>query len=179
MKTIKSHRQMLRRICTLSQVAGWAMIAMGLLGVGVLAFEGRNIAGHVGMRGIFSESANVVNNILTGLAVLGMVQFIRYVVEEDSEPGWLLRNGHIILCLFALSPLLTWGLHGWPQLWVMWKMFINHPSNQMIPMGLPVGVAMSTLVSLLPTITTVLCFLGIAASLRSVLPILAESKTLA
>jgi len=186
--TTQPHRQMLRRICTLGRVAGWAMIVMGVLRVGVLAFEGwitaplnvgRTQPALFGMQWFLGQSVVAVDHILTGLVVLGMVQFIRYVVEEGAEPRWLLRNGHIILCLFALSLLLTWGLRDWPQMWNVLEPVLTRPPEQMIPMSLPLGVALTVLVALLPTITKALCVLGIAATLRTVLPIMAESKTLA
>ena len=171
------NRQMLRRICTLSQIAGWAMIAMAVLGVAGTANAG--LVAHMGTRGILSSSMDTVGAILTGLVVMGMAQFIRYVVEEDTEPRWLLRNGHIILCLFALSLLLSWCLHGWPQMWRMWEIFLTSSPEQMIPMGREIGIASATVILLLPPITRALCVLGIAAMLRTVLPILGESKTLA
>lgn len=174
--TTQPHRQTLRRICTLSQVAGWAMIAMGVLGVGGTAYAG--LVAHIGTRGILFNSMDAVGDILTGLVVLGMAQFIRYVVEEDTEPRWLLRNGHIILCLLALSLFLSGSLHVWPQMWRMWEIFLTSSPKQMIPMGREIGVASTTVILLLPPITRALCVLGIAAMLRTVLPILGESKTL-
>ena len=170
-------RQMLRRICKLGRVAGWAMIALGILGVGSYGYA--HFVAHVDSQPTLYQSILTVSDILTGLLVLSTVQFIRYVVEEDTEPRWFLRNGHIILGLFALFLFLTGALYGWPQLRVGLDMALSHPPEHMIPMGRELGIAFFTLIFLLPPITKALCVLGVAAMLRTVLPILAESKTLA
>ncbi len=180
------NRKMLKKICTLGRVAGWAIIAMGILRVGGIAHLSWGLPGF-GMQNILASSlfivkpmlSGVVGPILIGLAVLGTVQFIRYAVEEGDKPRWLLRNGHIILCLYASYLLLTGSLLHWPLLWTTWEDFLNRSPEQMIPMGRALGIASTTLIIMLPPITKVLCVLGIAAALRTVLPILAESKTLA
>lgn len=170
-------RQMLRRIYTLSQVAGWAMILMGVLGVFGAAYTSR-VVPQFGTHDIFQCSIEIAGEILVGLIVLAMAQFIRYVVEENTEPGWFLRNAPIILCLFALFLLLTGCLHSWPQLRNGWEL-LSRPPGQPAPMLRGLGIAGISLLTLLPHVTKVLCVLGIAAMLRTVLPILAESKTLA
>ncbi|MFH0793037.1 MAG: hypothetical protein V2A74_03285 [bacterium] len=171
------NRQMLRRICKLGQVAGWAMIALGVLGVGGYAYA--HLIAHVNSQPTLYQSILTVSDILTGLLVLTSAQFVRYVIEEDAEPGWFLRNGHIILGFFALFLFLTGVLYGWPQLWTGLSMFSFHPPEHMIPMGRELGVASITLITFLPPTTKALCVLGVAAMLRTVLPILTESKTLA
>jgi hypothetical protein len=155
------------------------MIAMGVFGVGTLVFAGHNIIALVGLRRFLVESVGAVDDLLTGLVVVGMVQFIRYVVEEDSEPRWLLRNGHIILCLLAFSLLLTSGLRSWPQGWNNLALVFACSPEQMVPMDRRLGVAFLEFTAWLPVFTKVLCVLGIAVTLRTVLPIMAESKTLA
>ena len=47
------------------------------------------------------------NIIFYGLAILGFVQFIRYLVEEDYKPGWILRHGDIFFYLYALFIILS------------------------------------------------------------------------
>jgi len=169
------HKQMLRRICMLGRVAGWAMIALGVLGVPSAAYAVLVAHIDIGVRGILNGGLDIFGQILTGLLVLVTVQFIRFAVEEATEPGWLLHKGHFILFFFALFLLATWGERNLHGLWYQYRMFHGH----MIPMGRPLGIALVTIVYVLPIFTKVLCVLGIAAILRSVLPIMAESKTLA
>jgi hypothetical protein len=152
---------------------------MGVWVVFGTALEGRSLVALVGMHTVLVMTADVVGQILTGLVVLAMVQFICYVVEEDSEPRWLLRNAHIILCLLAFSLLLNTGLRSWPQGWINLELIFGRSPDQMVSMDRRLGVAWMQFELLLPVFTKVLCVLGIAAILRTVLPVLAESKTLA
>lgn len=173
----QSNRQTLRRICKLGQIAGWVVIAVGVLEVGSYAYA--HLVAHVNAQPTLYQSMVASSNILAGLLVLTTAQFVRYAVEEDAEPRWFLRHGHVIMGFFALYLFLTGSLYGWAQMRPMCEMFLTHPPEQMIPMGREIGVVSAILMCLLPPITKALCVLGIAAILRTVLPIMAESKTLA
>jgi hypothetical protein len=167
---------MLRRLCTLGRVAGWALIVLGGLVVGGLAAQNSALVGG-GVQFTISGGLAAVDDILTGLLVLATVQFIRYVLDEDTEPGWLLRNVHIVLSLFALYLLIYGGMQFGPFWWTFLNRHVaNSPENTM---GWTVLVVVSTVTMFLPLVTKVLCFLGMAAILRTVLPVMAESKTLA
>ena len=170
----QSHKQMLQRISTLGRVAGWAMIGIGLVQLIYLPYHiSWNTVGALSRRIVYFGYANSGDNILSGLIILGLVQLIRYVCEEKSEPGWFLRNGHIILCLYALFLLIVGGMKSYPFLSDYWN---NFKPEHMIQEGHEFFIL---LMILLPIITKAICFLGIAALLRNVLPVLAESKTLA
>jgi len=173
----------LRRICTLGRVAGWAMIAMGLLGIVSIATLIRQrlylIIVPVYTHGLVYNAVQSVGDILTGLVILGTVQFIRFAIEEGAEPRWLLRNGHFFLYLFALFLLVTGGLQNWPMDWRGLQSILTHSPENMIPLGKPLGVAFFTLLALVQAVPKALCVLGLAVVLRTVLPILGESKTLA
>ena len=172
----ESNRQMLRRVCSLSRFAGWAMIVLGILGVGGTVYAIRMTEAQITLRQHWTEP---IGQILTGLLVLGTVQFIRYAVEEGTEAKWLLRKGHLILYCFALF-VLGMGIRGnWPLTGVMWGLISNRPPEQMIPMGREIVFASLTFIVLVPPMAKALCILGIAVLLRTVLPIVAESKTLA
>ncbi len=168
------HRKTLGRICTLGRVAGWGMIALGFLSIGSIYFY---VAGFVGpdsqtsLHEVVSAViprvlSPLIDHFLTGLLVLGMVQLVRYAMAEGTEPRWLLRKGHIILSVFAVSLLLAGLLHNWSTL----RLGLNEfPRARML---------FTVTSALLPTLAKTLCVLGLAALIRAVLPILAESKTL-
>jgi len=183
METTKQpHRQMLLRICTLGRVAGWTMIVLAALGIPGTAYAVLVAHIGIGMRGILGAGMDVVGQTFMGLVALGVVQFIRYVIEEGTEPRWLLRNGHIILCLFALYLFLTSGWRGWPMMRNNWDMaFVHLPEPTILLDWLLASTQFGVmlLLVLLPAFTKALCVLGIAVTLRAVLPIMAESKTLA
>lgn len=178
METITpSNRQTLRRVCKLGQIAGWVVIAVGVLEVVDYAYA--HLVAHVNAQATLYRSMMTASNILAGLLVLTTAQFVRYVVEEDSQPRWFLRHGHVILGFFALHLFLTGGLYGWLQMRPMCEMFLTTSPEHMIPMGREIGVASAMLTCLLPPLTKALCVVGAAVMLRTVLPIMAESKTLA
>lgn len=172
----QAKRQMLTRICGLAQLAGWGMILLGIL---ELATGLYTVMANVDVQVSIHDRLVPGGDILIGVLVLGMAQFIRFVVEEDTRPRWILRKGHIILGLFALFVLLSGSVSTWPMLSNLWEVFRTTPAENMIPLGRELGLASALFMCLLPPLTKALCVLGIAAMLRTVLPVLAESKTLA
>ena len=181
--TTEPRMRTLRRICTLGRVAGWAMIAMGLLGIVSIAALIRQrlylFIVPVYTHGLVYNAVQSVGEILTGLVILGTVQFIRYATEESAEPRWLLRNGHVFLYLFAIFLFVTAGLQNWPVTWNGVTDMLALTPDRTFPMGRALGVAMFALFALVQVIPKALCVLGLAVILRMMLPIVAESKTLA
>ena len=68
------HRQMLRRICTLGRVAGWAMIVMAALYIPSTVYA--VLFAHISAGEIPRACLDVAGQILMGLVTLGVVQFI-------------------------------------------------------------------------------------------------------
>ncbi len=174
---MQTKKQALGRICGLGRIAGWGVIALGVLEVVGYAYA--HLVAHIDGQPTLYQSITSANNIIAGLLVLTTAQFVRYVVEEDAEPKWLLRHGHTVMGIFALYLFVTGSLYGWVSLRVMCEIFLTRSPDQMIPLGRQLGLASAVLIFLLPPAAKALCVLGAAAMLRTVLPILAESKTLA
>ncbi|MFA6241388.1 MAG: hypothetical protein WC655_10685 [Candidatus Hydrogenedentales bacterium] len=170
-------RQALKRICRLGRIAGWGVIVLGIFEV--VAYAYAHLIAHVAEQPTLYRSITSANNILAGLLVLTTAQFVRYVVEEDAEPKWLLRHGHMVMVVFALYLFVTGSLYGWVPFRAMCELLWTHSPDQMIPLGRELGLTFGVFVFLLPPAAKALCVLGAAAMLRTVLPILAESKTLA
>jgi hypothetical protein len=173
--TTLPHRKTLRRICALGRFAGWGMIVLGFLNIGGFIYGPFTTGSGAQVRiALVSSMSRVTNNFLTALLVLGTVQLVHYAMEEDSEPGWLLRKGHIILSAFAVALLLAGLLHDWPILRGGPDVLHSRSYVRMV-----LDVTFMTLGSLLPTLAKALCVLGLGVLLRALLPILAEAKTLA
>jgi len=173
--TVRPHKRMLRRICALGQVLGWALIVGGTMAVSVDAFmviDRRILAfdPSLSLQGVLRDGMEGLGAVLTGLALLGVVQFIRYALEDDAKPGWILRNGHILLGIIAAFMVLSWAAYDWPRLTRMMEAQLIRTTA---------GIVVVYGVSLLPAVGKGLAFVGIAVTLRAVLPIMAESKTLA
>jgi hypothetical protein len=99
-----------------------------------------------------------------GIGILGLVQFIRYLVERDYKPGWILRHGDMILYLYALLTILS-------DVWV----YMNAPSYNSPPFSAQVFVIFATVFS---AAVRVLILVGLGQVLRRILPVIEESKTL-
>ena len=94
------------------------------------------------------------------IGVLGLVQFIRYLVERDYKPGWILRHGEMIFYVYALLSILN-------DVWY----YINAPSYNSPSHFIRALVFLGTAVK-------VLVLVGLGQILRRLLPVIEESKTL-
>jgi len=103
------------------------------------------------------------NILFIGIGVLGLSQFIKYLVERDYKPGWILRHGELFFYLYALLTVLS-------VVWVYTLDPFDHSEH--MNKGLP------TLIVIFSTIVRVLILVGLGQILRRILPIIEESKTL-
>jgi len=97
--------------------------------------------------------------VLHGLLALVVGQFIAYLLAGEEKPQWLLRNGDKVVYAYAAFLLVT-AVQAW-------LLLVREPAD--------VGVG---LLNVLPTTAAVLMWIGLGVTLRKVLPILQESKTL-
>ncbi|MFH1884270.1 MAG: hypothetical protein ABIL62_16355, partial [Planctomycetota bacterium] len=102
--------------------------------------------------------------IFYGLAILGLVQFIRYLVEEDYKPGWILRHGDMFFYLYALFIILS-------VVWVYTTIpgFLSPSSYTEV---------FKILMIVFSITVRVLILVGFGQILRRILPVIEESKTL-
>jgi hypothetical protein len=96
-----------------------------------------------------------------GIGLLGLVQFIKYLVERDYKPGWILRHGDMILYLYALLSILS-------DVWV----YMNAPTYSSLIFST------SLFVILFSAAVKVLILVSLGQVLRRILPVIEESKTL-
>jgi len=97
-----------------------------------------------------------------GIVILGLVQFIRYLVERNYKPGWILRHGDMIFYLYALLTILN----------DVWVYMTNYHSPSLYTR---VPVIFATVFS---TTVKVLILVGLGQILRHLMPVIEESKTL-
>ena len=98
------------------------------------------------------------------LLVLGMAQFIRYLLETDRKPGWILRNADKLLYVYTAILI---GYYCWRGATEVITHF-NEPYD--FPLRL-ILLAVFILVELLALV-------GVAEMLRRLLPLIEESRTL-
>ena len=107
---------------------------------------------------------SIFNIIFYGLAILLLVQFIRFLVEEDYKQGWILRHGDKLFYLYALYIILSVA--------ITYATILSS-----LPISSTRGIYM-IIVSLLSITVRVIILISLGQILRRILPVIEESKTL-
>jgi hypothetical protein len=107
----------------------------------------------------FQPYTRVPMVVLHGLLALVVGQFIAYLLAGEERPKWLLRNGDKIMYAYAVFLLVTMGR--------------TLPLTVRGPAEVGLGIF-----SVLPTVAIVLMWIGLGVTLRRLLPIIQEYKTL-
>lgn len=163
-------RRWLRSLCRVGTVVGWVLIAsfpLEIWGTLSIAYS------HPGGIDVFRQFYLAVKqDLIAGCLVLGAVQFVRYLSDQDHEPRKLLRSFHLVLFGLAggflirdivVAGMMSEGVFG-----------CGVSSLLSIPAG-----SVAFLTGLLPGLAQALMFVGTGLAIRLALPIIAESKTLA
>jgi hypothetical protein len=165
---IEKNKRLLQVYCVLARIVGWIILFFGVLGLSSLliaictAGRGGPITaeGPLG-RLMLSWYALVV----IGFISLGVAQFIKYLFDNKSRSGWLLRHGDKILYIFAFSV-------AWHTLTMVTGYF------KMGDMTNPAVWLLNLAPMLLLNLAKILTLLGLAQILKRVLPTIEESRTL-
>jgi len=104
--------------------------------------------------------------VLRGLLALVVAEFISYLTADESKPKWLLRHGDLVTYAYALFLLV---------MTVRTDFFPLAASGRAADLSSNPWLG---LVTLLSTAAVSLMWIGIGITLRKVLPIIRESKTL-
>jgi hypothetical protein len=98
-----------------------------------------------------------------GIVLLGIAQLIKYIIEPDYQPRWLLRHGSFLLYLFAALTLISLITRYWYNIY-----FTDTYEN--IP---------TVFLSYLPLVfVKVLLLMGLGAFLKRIMPVIEEAKSL-
>ena len=104
--------------------------------------------------------------VLRGLLALVVADFISYLIADEGKPKWLLRHGDIVMYAYACILLVLAIRTG----------FVMTAASGSAPHS-PFNVGLG-LFSLLSAAAVALMWVGIGVTLRKVLPIIREAKTL-
>jgi hypothetical protein len=104
------------------------------------------------------------NGLPTGLVALGIAQLIRYLLETDSKPDWILRNADKLLYTYTVILI---GYYCWTGTMEVISHY-NEPYD--FPLRL---IALALFISI-----KLLALVGVAELLRRLLPVIEESRTL-
>ena len=165
---IEQNRRLLKFYYIATRIIGWLIMLLG-----IMVFLGFiNTQGQIGWSQLISAKWFVkifqrsgIFIICTGLLSLGAAQLIRYLFDSESQPGWTLRHGSKILYVFAF-------LVFWHAIFIVMLYF---PTSD-IPN--PFLRLFQVLPTLLSVAAKLLALIGFAQSLKRIMPMIEESRTL-
>ena len=163
---IEQNRRLLRIYCLLAKIFGTVLAV-----VGCLAVMGHSVAlvSRVGSWDYFRDYFinvpwGVISFLPTGYLVLGLAQFLRYSLDSEYQPGWILRNAVKFAYLYAIV-LVIWiiTVHVVTDYRVeqKWYNFVYHILSYIFYGG-----------------AKVILLVGLAQILKRVMPIIEEHKSL-
>ena len=166
---IEKNRRLLHFVCDALRSIGQVVLLLGVLSVCaittlVLLSKFGNWNALEGLKKfIIVMPLAALNIFFIGIGILGLAQFIRYLVEKDYKPGWILRHGEMFFYLYALLTILS----------VVWVYTIA-PSDLSPDMYSGVSV----ILVVISTAVRVLILVGLGQILRHLMPVIEESKSL-
>lgn len=163
---IKKNRRLLNFYYITARTIGWLLLIIAVVVAVVKLLSGFEVDEQLRFHMIYRHCQQLaVSFVLLGLVLLGLAQFVRYLYENDYQPGWILRHGNKVLYLYAAALIISPVLHYYFQMTVMRNVSA-------------VSFLLYLLSAELPAVAKGLIFIGIARVLHRIVPIIEESKTL-
>jgi len=170
---IEKNRQLLRFYCLAARIFGWVLICGGtiwflLFVLVILAVN--DAAGSIGWphtseNFLYACKSFVFEFILPGLIALLLAQLIRYMLETEYKPSWILQHGEKVLYVYSV---LLIGQ--------------NILMYYVLPIGLlgEDGPGRLALIQplVVPLAAKILILVGLGQVLKRFMPVIEESKTL-
>jgi len=162
---VEQNKPLLQICCTTARVYGWLLLCLGCSAVVGHSFA---LATRLGNWDLFSEYArglpwHVISGAIVGILVLGIGQFIHFVIDRDYQPGWILKHIEPLLYTYAtlvgLYAIAT-TIFSYPY-WHHWAEII-----------------VRLVAALLWGIGNVLLLVGTALIIKRIMPVIEEAKTL-
>jgi hypothetical protein len=167
---IEKNRRLLHFYCEALRTIASVILILGLIGVSamtiftLLSKFGYWPAAKSFNMVIIAWLPSYLKGIVFWIGILGLAQFIKYLLEKNYKPGWILRHGEMIFYLYALLTIFD-------AVWV----FTIAPSYRSPSVHTGVSGIFSIVFS---TAIKVLILVGLGQILRHLMPVIEESKTL-
>ena len=162
---IEKNRGLLRFYCIAARTIGWILIIVGPLSAIVSLFIGLPGGERLRPYMLYRLSEQLILGfVLLGLVMLSLAQFVRYLYENDYQPGWILRHGDKVLYLYAAGSIVS------PIVWYCFQMTIRSDNLT--------DTLLFFMSAELPALGRGLIYVGMGQVLRRMAPIVEESKTL-
>ena len=165
---IENNRRLLRIYCIAARIVGWVLVLGGLLWFFLII---PSIDVDISARAdalLYVISSMLFDFIILGLIALGVTQFIRYVSETGYKPGYILRKADRIFYMYAVFLILkTYCKYIWYN--ACYAELLQNPEVSRLLFMQPF---------FLPTLAKVLILIGLGQTIRRILSVIEESKTL-
>lgn len=167
---IEQNKRLLRVYCIAACIIGWAlMLGGGLWFTSIVAGPSAPITKVTSERGqieviLYSASAFIFDFVFPGLIVLGVMEFIKCLIDREYRPHSILRNGQVFLYIYA-----AFLVGGAVHKYFLYIGLVEEFSSSRLLFAQPL---------LLPVAAKVLILIGLGRILSRILPVIEESKTL-
>ena len=169
---IEKNRRLLHFYCETLRTIGSVILILGLLGgCAMTIFALLSKFGYWPALKSFNMFMiawlpSYLKAIFFWIGILGLPQFIRYLVERNYKPGWILRHGDMFFYLYALLTILE----------AVWIYMTNYHSPSF---DIRVDMGFVTVFSIVVKVMVkVMVLVGLGRILRHLMPVIEESKTL-
>lgn len=108
--------------------------------------------------------AGISNGLPTGLLALGISQLIKYLLETDHKPGWIMRKADKLIYIYTAIIISYYC-------WITASEVISHYNE---PYDFPARLILSAMFILVK----LLALVGVAQILKRAIPVIEESRTL-
>ena len=163
---IEKNKGLLRTYCVGARTIGWLLLIVAAVFAVVNPLSGFSVDDQHRSYMIYLLCQQLtLSFVLLGLVLLGLAQFVRYLYENNYQPGWILRHGNKVLYLYAAVLIISPVSHYYFQMTV-----IRNISA--------VSFLLYFFSAQLPAVAKGLIFIGMAQILKRIVPTIEESKTL-
>lgn len=169
---IEPNKRLFNTYHLLTKIIGWGLIALGIMWTTVKFSALLTRVGNLDEFGSFMRYEmpwGLVSYIATGIVTLGISQFLKYLIDDQYHPGWLLKHAFALISIYAvtLAVLLTVSCI------ISCVNAVTNTDN-----GLATELMILIFSSLFFGGAQVLILLGIALFIKNVMPVIEESRTL-
>lgn len=166
---IETHKPFFKFYYAALRLSGWLLLTLGLCGTGIVLLMARNLGPTALGIATINTDMNSLEFILFGLLGLGIAQLIRYLLETDAEPGFVLRHGSAFLYGYGVLILLVTALR------ISYSIYYSIHAEIENPQGL---LIMASSASVILFLAKALILIGAAQFLKRIKPIIEEHKSL-
>ena len=170
---IKQNRRLLKFYCIASRIFGWVLICGGTIWFLLFVLVCLAVSDAPGTIGwpytsenfAYASTSFVFEFVMPGLIALLIAQLIRYILETEYKPSWILQYGDKVLYVYAA---LLMGQNVLMYYFLRAELLGKYGSGHLLfiqPLIVPLAAK-------------ILILVGLGQVLKRLLPVIEESKTL-